>query len=219
MTGFLLKDWSILKRQGRAYGFVLAVAVLLAFVGSKNYSSFISSYLTFMIAMYSFSSFNYDEYENGMAFLMALPCGRRDYVKEKYIFSILLVTGGWTVGILLRTALFLIRFSLAEYLEILPTEPVYLLIAFLYVGCGFPLVIKYGVEKGRMLSFGILAVMLVGIFLLARYYKVITPAITLINRIYKFSPFLLPVCALVACALILGISCRISLKIMEKREF
>ena len=127
MTGLLLKDWKLFRRQGRYYGFVLILACAMAFIGSKDFSSFITSYMTFMIAIFSFSSFTYDEYEDGMAFLMALPSGRRDYVKAKYVFSLLLITGGWIVAVILRFGFFLIRYSAAEYLELLPVEPVYLL--------------------------------------------------------------------------------------------
>ena len=116
MTGLLLKDWKLFRRQGRYYGFVLILACAMAFIGSKDFSSFITSYMTFMIAIFSFSSFTYDEYEDGMAFLMALPSGRRDYVKAKYVFSLLLITGGWIMAVILRFGFFLIRYSAAEYL-------------------------------------------------------------------------------------------------------
>ena len=85
MSGLLIKDWKLLKRQGRYYGMVLILVCAMIFVGSKSYSSFITSYLTFMISMFAISSFSYDELDNGMAFLMALPSGRKHYVQAKYL--------------------------------------------------------------------------------------------------------------------------------------
>ena len=128
MTGLLIKDWMLLKRQGRYFMIVLALACALAFMGSESFSSFVTTYLTFMVSMFNFSLFSYDEFDNGMAFLMTLPSGRDDYVKARYIFSILLTSCGWLAGTILRMGLYLMRFSAAEYMEILPYEPVYLLI-------------------------------------------------------------------------------------------
>ena len=46
MKGLILKDWKILRRQGHHYGMALLLICAIAFVGSKNFSSFITSYLT-----------------------------------------------------------------------------------------------------------------------------------------------------------------------------
>ena len=218
MTGLLLKDWKLFRRQGRYYGFVLLLACAMAFVGSKDFSSFITSYMTFMIAIFSFSSFTYDEYENGMVFLLALPSGRRDYVKEKYVFSILLITGGWAVAVLLRFGFFLIRYSAAEYLEILPTEPTCLLLALIYVECSFPVIIKFGSEKGRAIVFGGLAVIGAGVFLLVKS-GIILPVFSTIDQLSETAPVPLLAGSLAVCALIIWISYQVSLRFMEKREF
>ncbi len=215
MIGLLIKDWQLMKRQARYYGIVALLACAMCFAaGSRDYSSFITSYLTFMISMYSISSFTYDEYENGMAFLMALPCGRRDYVREKYLFSFLLITGGWLIGILLRLLFFLIRFSAAEYLEQLPGEPVYLLLCLMYVGCTIPILIKYGVEKGRGIAFGALAILAVGVFSIAK-----CGILKNVNRLSTLSPAVVLSILLTACVLILGIAYVLSVRMMEKKEF
>ncbi len=218
MTGLLLKDWKLFRRQGRYYGFVLILACAMAFIGSKDFSSFITSYMTFMIAIFSFSSFTYDEYEDGMAFLMALPSGRRDSVKAKYVFSLLLITGGWIMAVILRFGFFLIRYSAAEYLEILPVEPVYLLMTLLYVECSFPVLMKFGAEKGRSIAFGGLAVIGAGVFLLAKS-GIILPVFSSIDRLAETAPVPLLAGFLTVCAVILWISYRVSLRFMEKREF
>lgn len=214
MSGFLMKDFKLFLRQGRYYGIVVILACVLAFTGTKNFSSFLSSYLTFMITMFSFSSFSYDEYDNGMEFLMALPRGRQDYVKAKYIFGILLIFGGWLLGSLMRLGFFLLRFSMEEYLEILPEEPVYLMICLIFIGCAFPFLIRYGAERGRNMSFIILAVTAFGVFLMIRLGvqipglsgEIEAPALALM--------FLAAVCFLV-----LFISFRISMQIMKRKEF
>lgn len=218
MSGLLIKDFRLLKHQGGLFGFVLILACGMAFVGSKNFSSFITSYLTFMVSMFSFSSFSYDDYDNGMAFLIALPSGRKDYVKAKYLFSILLITGGWLTGSLLRMIFFLLRFSAAEYLEVVAGEPVYLLLCLSYVGGTLPALIKFGAEKGRMIAFTVLAVIGTGGFLLVKTEVGFSLLKTIIGLAEMSLPLTMVFLAAV-CALILSVSYLISLRIMEMREF
>lgn len=214
MNGFLTKDFKLFLHQGHYYGMVLILACVLAFTGTKNFSSFVTSYLTFMITMFSFSSFSYDEYDNGMEFLMALPRGRQDYVKAKYVFSILLIFGGWLLGSLIRFGLFVFRFSMEEYLEILPEEPVYLMICLIFISCAFPILIRYGAEKGRNMSFIILAVTAFGVFFMVRL-GVRIPGLS--GEIEAPAPALIFLAAI--CFLVLVISFRISMHIMKRKEF
>lgn len=218
MTGLIIKDWKLFRHQGRYYGMVIILALAMVFVGSKDFTSFITSYLTFMISMYALSSFNYDEYDNGMAFLIALPSGRKEYVRAKYGFSILLVFGGWLLGTLIRMIFFLLRFSAAEYAEIIAEEPVYLIIVLIYLGCTFPFLIKYGAEKGRNIAFIILAVLILGIFLLSRL-EIPFPVFNLFFQMLENAPLAVLPLMMGACVLILGISYRISLEIIKKKEF
>jgi len=219
MTGLIIKDWKLLKRQGRYYGIVVALACVLSLSGSQNFSSFITTYLTFMITMFAFSSFNYDDFDNGMLFLMALPSGRHDYVKAKYVFSILLITGGWILGVLLHLTLFTFRFSLADYLEILPSEPVYLLLCLIYIGFAFPLLMKYGAEKGRNLAFIGLGILAAAVYLIAKTGVRLPALLLTFDRLLQTSPLTALVILTAGCILVLWISCLLSMRIMEKKEF
>lgn len=216
MRGLLIKDWKVLKRQGRYLGTAVLLICAMSVVGSKNLSSFITSYVTFMLSMFSFSSFSYDEYDNGMAFLMALPTGRQDYVKEKYVFSFLLVFGGWLAGILLRTVFFLPRFSMEEYLETLVSDPVYLLLCLTYVGLMLPALVKFGAEKGRNVVITLIAAFMIAFFLAA---KVGLPLFQKIGVLLEADPLKMFACMMAACLLVWMISYQISVLIMQKKEF
>lgn len=218
MKGLILKDWKILRRQGHHYGMALLLICAIAFVGSKNFSSFITSYLTFMITMFAISSFNYDEYENGMAFLISMPSGRRGYVSAKYIFSILLIFSGWLLGSLIRMVFFLLRFSAAEYLEILPEEPVYLSLCLIYISFVFPVLIKYGAEKGRNIAFMILLVVCIGAFLISRL-KLLVSVFAWFFALLEKTPFAAALFLLGICIAVLSISYGLSLWIIKKKEF
>lgn len=211
MTGLLIKDLRMFKHQGRYYFVVIALCCVLMFFSTRDFSSFITSYLSFMIVMYSFNSFSYDEYDNGLSFLMTLPCGRRAYVTEKYIFTVLLVTAGWTVGVVLRAVGYMSRFSMEGYGEILSEDPIYLLVVLIYAGCSIPALIWFGAEKGRtvmLLGLGILAFLIYGV--MKSGIRVPLPDMT---------PVLLLLVLLLSCILVLGISYRVSVCLMEKKEF
>ena len=218
MTGLLIKDWLLLKRQGRYLAVALVIVCAMAFVGSESYSSFITSYLTFMISMFAVSSFSYDEYDNGMPFLMALPSGREDYVKAKYTFSFLLIAGGWLAGTLLRMAFFLSRHHLEEYMEMLPSEPIYLFFCLIYIGLALPVLIRFGSEKGRNLVFTTLAVVTIGIFTVVKT-GVGIPELKRFLMMAESSAGLALGCLAAAVLLIWGISYRVSLQIIRKKEF
>ena len=54
MKGLLIKDWKLLKQQGRFYLIVLLLAVMMLISGSKSYASFVTSYMTFLVAVGNF---------------------------------------------------------------------------------------------------------------------------------------------------------------------
>lgn len=218
MSGLLIKDWKLLRRQGRSYGFALVLACAIVFFSTADFSSFVTSYLTFMISMFAISSFSYDEFDNGMVFLMALPSGRKNYVRAKYLFSLLLITGGWLAGVVIRLILYLVRFSLEEYLEILPLEPVYLMVCLIYVGCVIPIMMKCGVEKGRNIAFFVLAVIAFGIYLTAKTGLLFAAGLVF-DWLSQIPPFMVSVLLLGICALVFSVSYLISVRIILKKEF
>ena len=218
MTGLLIKDWMLLKRQGRYFAVALIIVCAMAFVGSESYSSFITSYLTFMVSMFAISSFSYDEYDNGMSFLLALPSGREDYVKAKYMFSFLLITGGWLLGMLFRVAFFLSRHSFEKYVEQLPSEPIYLFFCLIYIGLALPALIWFGAEKGRNLIFTTLAVVTIGVFTVVKT-GVGIPELKQFFMMVESSVALALGCLAAAVLLIWFISYRVSLQIIKKKEF
>ncbi len=46
MKGLLIKDWKLLKQQGRFYLIVLLLAVMMLISGSKSYASFVTSVMS-----------------------------------------------------------------------------------------------------------------------------------------------------------------------------
>ena len=79
MKAMLIKDWKLMKGQ-KQFGLILCV-FLAVFVVINDNLGFLISYMTLMASIFSISTVSYDEYNNGMVYLLALPISRRKYVE------------------------------------------------------------------------------------------------------------------------------------------
>ena len=93
--GLLLKDWGLLKSQGKGIIYVMIGGAALM-VGALNNSvidreesaACFGLYITVTMAIYVANMLAYDEMDHGFQYLFSLPVTKKDYVREKYIFSI-----------------------------------------------------------------------------------------------------------------------------------
>ena len=82
MKGFLKKDLALLYNTGKVYLAVIAMGIVLGLV-NKEMRSFSSSFIMIMLALAGASTLSYDDFENGMPFLISLPVSKKTYIKEK----------------------------------------------------------------------------------------------------------------------------------------
>lgn len=217
MTGLLIKDWKLLKNQGRFYFVLLAAVLVISITGLGDYASFITSYITFLFSMFAISTFSYDDADNGTCYLMTLPVRRRTYVAEKYLFGFLLTLGSWTFATAVRLG-FLLRNVSDDWTELLCTDMVYLLVVLIFLGYSFPIMLKFGAEKGRNVALAGLGILMFLIYLGARS-DVDLKALHALAEAADQRPVMSSGILAAVCILILCISFPISLKIMEKKEF
>ncbi len=93
MKGLLIKDLKLIKTCGLFPMLALAVFVILQ-LGAGNGEMGVG--LTILIlSIFSITSITYDEYDNGMPFLLTLPITRKKYVQEKYVLGFGLITVAW----------------------------------------------------------------------------------------------------------------------------
>ena len=65
------------------------------------------------------SSVSYDEFNNGLSYLMTLPTTKKDYVREKYLFGFLLSGMTWSLTTVLLMIFNLVKdapFDLYEWM-------------------------------------------------------------------------------------------------------
>ena len=154
MRALLLKDCDVLQRGSRVY---LILTALLALIPLPGFVGFVLIYAS----MLPYQAFAYDERSKWDTLAAMMPYSPRALVASKYAL-------GW-IGIgsiaLLAAASRLVQLAagraeaLEDLISILPIASIGLLI----LAVTLPLVCRFGVEKGRLLFMGIIAVAAVGL--------------------------------------------------------
>lgn len=207
MKGLLLKDLAYIRRS-RLLAIVLVMAAVFSFTGNN----FAVTYLAVMAASMVQTTFSYDEYRGGMKYILTLPITRKQYVQSKYLLALLLGGCGVVIGSMVQLVLQPDSGrAVGETVALLLTsgEVVLLLNAI-----NIPMLLRYGTERGRLMAvcvlIGAAAIVGVGAFVLA--------------DLLRFSPndfniWLATLGLLMVVAVSLWLSYRISLKIVEKKDY
>ncbi len=217
MKGLLIKDFKLLKNQRNF--FVLIIIAALVMDSSLGDTTVIIGYLTFIGSLFTLSTISYDELDNGYPFLFSLPVTRKDYALEKYLFGFLFSTGVWLFGILIALCVSLMRNKTLDsdfFLSALAFLPIFLMLLALML----PLQLKFGGEKARIviliIGAGVFAVSFFGIKLAKNIGLDIS---ALANNMSQIHIGVLLSAAILVALLSLLISTRISVRIMNKKEF
>ncbi len=217
MRGLIEKDLrlTLARKQTLVIFFVMAL-----FMGLSMDGSFIIGYLTMLATIVSVGTISYDEFDNGFAFLMTLPFDRKTYVREKYLFSLVLSAAAWCVGAVLYCIGSTIRHNAVSLTHELPVLLAILPVLYLSAAILIPLQLKYGSEKSRIvffIIFGVIVLLLIGA---KKYFSGSNKTISSLTKILNDMP---PVAVLIIltalCAIIALISCLISIQIIKKKEF
>ena len=140
MKGLLVKDFLLMIKSKKVILFMLFIGI----IGGINDISFATGYILMVLAILSLSTISYDEANHGLNTLFTLPISKSDYVKEKYLFS-LIITG---IGFVFVTILGC--FSKSGFMETL----IILSTALLLLALSLPFQLKEGNERGRIVVFG-----------------------------------------------------------------
>lgn len=208
MLGFIRKDLLLVKNNFKS---VLIALVIYAFFIITNEMD-VSFILPFMMFMIIISTFSYDDYNKWNTYAVALPGGRENVVKGKYIATTILVLGVSILGFILSFIVSLLRGSFdLEYTLSLCLG--YLAAIIFMVSVLFPIIFKYGSEKGRivMFIFSFLIFAIVGI--VSKFgFKVSKKFLVFFNNYGLFIVLGIVILLFIA-------SYFISLKIYKKKEF
>lgn len=217
MKGLLIKDLKLIKMQRNVLLVIIVVASLMI-LRTENYA-FGIGYMTFIGALFTLSTINCDEEDNGTAFLFALPISRKRYVMEKYMFGLLFGGGCWLIGTLLAVASVLTK-DVAVLWELPGLAVLVLPILFVLLAVMIPFQLKFGGERGRIAiiaAIGGVCLVGVGVERLARMFHI--ELLSVLKHLLEMGRGVITALALGVGLMVLYISYRISVSIMNRKEF
>lgn len=209
MLGLVKKDLLMIKGNIRQVILFLVVFLILAFQ-ENNIIVIVPVFVSMMVFI---TTFSYDEYNKWDAYAISLPVSRKNIVKAKYVASIIL----WAIALLVTVVITGIMGLFEQNLNYFEMFGMILGCVFSIVlleAIMFPLIFKFGVEKGRIGLF-------VGVFAIAGLLGFIFTGIDLENAtgfieiFNKYYYILIPLVAVI----LLVISYFVSKKIYLKKEF
>ena len=209
MLGLIKKDLLMIKGNMRQVMLFLIVFLILA-LQENNIIVIVPVFVSMMVFI---TTFSYDEYNKWDAYAITLPISRKDIVKSKYITSVIL----WLIALLVIVVIVGIMETFEQNID-------YFEMFGMILGCAlsivlleavmFPLIFKFGVEKGRIGLF-------VGVFAIAALLGFVFTGIDLENAngfielFNKYYYVLIPLVAII----LLVISYFVSKRIYLKKEF
>lgn len=217
MKALFIQDLRYMLTQKSFLVLIAIVGIVLALTQNDNYI-FVIGYLGFMGMITGMMSVTMDDQNHGLVFLFSLPIDRRVYVREKYIFIVLM---GVSFSIF-ATALCLLFRMFAEYKapldEILATSLGTLFVMLLFVCFMLPLQLKFGAERARLASFIAIGLFFAAV-IVAGLVVNFADALPFIQAFLSMSPVALTGIGAAFLIVCLRISYGVSLRIILHREF
>lgn len=203
MTGLILKDLLNLKKQAKVY--LILVVFYLVYGAVFENSSMFSSMMTLVAVMIPMTAMSYDERSKWDKYALTMPVSKGSIVASRYLLGVIFLTIAFIMSILANMI----------FSKINTGENVLIVLAVLSVGIVvmsalFPLLFKFGVEKGRILIVLVMFVPTAIVMILSKLEIPIPDEETIKLLIYS-SPIIAGVIFL--------ISFYISLSIYKKKEF
>ena len=205
-----------MKNQKNFFFIMIFIAAAMLFAEFE--STFVVSYFTMIASMFVLSTISYDEYDNGYAFLFSMPFSRTSYVKEKYVFSILVGGGAWLLSVVLSGIT--IRNPQISVMDWLPIDLLYICIVLLFAAVMIPVQLKFGGERGRvalLLTVGVAVLGSMGVIKLLEILQVDLDAV--LASMCTMNMMQIGGAAGIFSVVLLAISYRISCRVMKNKEF
>ncbi len=215
MKALFLKDVLMLVKQKKT---LLMMLILSLMYTMMDMGTFGVMFLGMMLMILATSTISYDEFDNGNAFLFSQPFTRKQYTIEKYLLAI----GGSAVGSLLGAVLIyaggLIRHSGEDIVTLLLTMLAGMVFFAIISSFMLPMMLKNGAEKGRNSAYILFGVIFIGTILGVKFLSENTK-MSIEETVSSMSPVVLILGVILLVVIVEVVSCIISIRFMEKREF
>ena len=217
MKGLLIKDFKLMLMQKNFFIIIIVVACLISI--SSQDPTFMIGFITLILSLFTVSTISYDEFDNGYPFLLTLPFSRKTYVLEKYVYGLILGTGGWIVSVMICSLMLIVQgkpVTSDMLIGAFVILPMFLVIESLMI----PVHLRFGGEKGRYALIACVGVLVVIGFVVMKIVEIFhIDVLPLILAIDALDPVMFMVILLMIGFLIMLVSLKVSLSIMNKKEF
>lgn len=210
MLGLVKKDFLIMKSSIKGMAIIFILYIAMAFNGMFELPLILP--LLGMILLVS--TISYDEQSNFYAYACTLPNGRRNIVKSKYLFSLLIIAVCGMLSVLVTSIVGYAKGNLDIISNVSSLVGsicgIVLVVSFIY-----PLMFKFGAEKGRIYLFVLVFGGVVLVSALSRLIEIsnLKDIFNSMSEVYFYIILFFIV------SLILFISYRVSKSIMLRKEF
>ena len=217
MTGLLIKDFRLLKVQKNFFALITFILFGQILFAENNFFAISFASLTF--SLLSISTVSYDEFDNGNPFLFSLPVTRKGYVLEKYCFGLILGGSAWFVSTLLVVIVQLTK-GAASLSDLLLPPLAFLPLVLFFLAVMLPIQLKFGSEKGRIVLIGVIGlIFLLGVLAVKAAEALHIDLAFLFNSLSSLSMSTLILGAIAVMLLLLLLSLKISMAVMNRKEF
>lgn len=218
MKAMLMKDVNLLKGQKQFFGALLFMIIMFTVIQSDP--TFSICYVTLMFAILTMTTMSYDDFENGMCYLLVLPISRREYVTEKYLFGVLASLCGLVGSSIVTVAAAYVKGFVYPWEEWTASAVSCMILISLALAVTMPIQLKFGAEKSRMAIFGVFACGSLSVFIIAKLCKAAGIDVNAVLEsafVENLMTTAWGIC--IMAAVLLTVSWLISVRILEKREF
>lgn len=220
MKGLIIKDLLQLKSYKRTLMMFIMVFVFTSLT-QENIEAIGNMFTIMMIfgfGMFVLTTFNYDEQAKADRYILTFPLTKKEIVLSKFILIGIANIIGAIMGILGSTIItYLMNQQLPNISELILTAFGGILGLGIVEGIQVTCIYKYGVEKGRIqvfIVFGIIALLLVGIFLALDKMNIQLPD----NNSLNFSSNFLPIILILLIAIVYVVFYKIAYHVYAHKE-
>lgn len=217
MRGLLEKDVCLLLKKQKH---LLALIAIYFWCGLFMDGSFIIMYMPLIVTLIIMSTIGSDEANNGMAFLMTLPCTPADYAKEKYAVNICFGMITSALAIIVKIVASIIQGTNESILDCVCAGAITIPIWVLLMAVLLPINLKFGNSKGQIVVFIIWGIMIVAALFGSKLLGSLgLDSTELLNKLFTTPVWLLCIALILISVCALLISSTISVKIMNNKEY
>lgn len=216
LKGLIIKDLRNIKSYKSTILFFLVLSCITSFL-QDNTISFISVFITICFGMMATASFSYDHLANADRYLLTLPLTRKDMVKARYLYIILMTVVGALIGSALSIIFQFVKTGnmgkILDYLSVSLGSVFGIMILQMFQ---VPILYKFGAEKGRLIQMVMIILVMFTVSGVTAFLIKISP-FSLQNFENMLKQYGLALIGIVVIILYF-VSYKISIRIFEKKE-